>query len=512
MGLRVSTALLLAGVLVLGLACTIGRGTVAPRPGETPEELEAAGDVLAAVGGSVPVIDVRVSALAGSEQRRTVGVVVGENRRILMDATALSLEVGEGEHAETAHTRSIKVVFHPGGDAERRRDGEVRRMSEEHGLALLSLSDEAPPALPLSDDVSDDSRCFLVGLPLSMSRPVVQAGRVRGYRQTSEGRFLAHTAGHDAHVTGPIVDPRGELIGLQIADTPGDRMAIPAVEIAGWMATPDPEELEPSEPGHVVGALLSTMDVPHRLNDAGRGYVLPRPDGADLVIEQVEGIISVRVDLGTLHVGDAIEGLRSNYSDPVGAIALRPVANGERVTWVARLPADVATAPYLSEVTRIASLQAERWRQLQAGLEPDYPYEHYPGGDEEAQETRLAEIIDETGLVCVESGDALKLNPEAAVPVFANVFRGMAYVYAYSGGMPGDGASEQEQTALSLLQRNWELPLGRLALDKHLDLAWEAQVPMDYLTADHLQMLVRVCQSEVARLKSTYGDVPFNEQ
>lgn len=500
-------------LMALTSACDLRRGRVESRPGETTAELAAAGEVLEAVGDSVPLISVRVAAASGTQERRTVGVVVGDNRRVLVDAKSLSLDVGDGEDAEVAHTRSIAAIFHPGGPKEERLPAEVVRENGDRGLALLSVqTDIRPPALELGDDLPDGARVYLIGIPLNMTRLAVESGEVRGYEDTDSGRFLVHTAGHEPDVTGPVVDSEGNLIGLQMSGVPRERMAIPAVEIARWLQTPDRGEMPPSEPGRVLDRVLREMDVDYRASEAGDGFVLPRRDGPDLLLRQREGIVSVRADLETFHVGDAVEGLRSNYSDPLGAIALRPTGGDEQVTWIARLPADALNAAYLSYVAEIAVIQAARWRQLQAGMEPDYPYEHYPGGDETAHQTRLAEIVTSTSIPSEASGDGYKLEPSAAVPVFTNVFRGMAYVYAYSGGLPGEGASGQEQVAEELLRRNWELPLGRLALDKHLDLAWEAQVPMEHLTAEYLTALVRVCQAEVARIKSTWGDVPFNEQ
>jgi len=87
----------------------------------------------------------------------------------------------------------------------------------------------------------------------------------------------------------------------------------------------------------------------------------------------------------------------------------------------------------------------------------------------------------------------------------------MAYIYAYSGGMPGEGESERDQVARELLRGNWQLRHGRLSLDKYLDLAWEAQVPIDYLTPAQLAVLVRAGAAEVAALKKKYGVIPFNE-
>jgi hypothetical protein len=284
------------------------------------------------------------------------------------------------------------------------------------------------------------------------------------------------------------------------------------VEIAQWLHTPVPDQLDLSKPGQVLGRILEDMDVQYRVSEAGNGYVLPRASETDLLVRQIEGIVSVEADLGTLHVGNAIEALRSNYSDPVGALALKPAEGADELMWVARIPADAANAAYLDYITQMADVQIERWRQIAAGLDPGYPYEHYPGGDETALSSELVEILNESGLPHEDSGEGHRINPGAEVPVYTNEFRGMAYVYAYSGGMPGKDEAEQEQMARELVRRTWELPLGRLSLDKYLDLAWEAQVPVQHLTPEYLKSLVRVGQTEITRIENTYGEIPFNEQ
>ncbi|MGM0492087.1 MAG: S1 family peptidase [Armatimonadota bacterium] len=509
--MRIFVALSLLALLVALPACERGRGTVVSAPGEKPEEMSAAGEVLDVVGASVPLIRVQVSATSGDDERQTVGVVVGESGRILLDAEALSLTSGTGDGAEFAYSRSIEVIFHPGLDTEHRHQASVVRQDHDSGMALVVMEGGVAPAAPLGDDVSDGARAFLVSDPLSSGRLAVEAGTVREYVTTEAGRFVRHTAGRDADAAGPVFDKEGRLIGLQVEKGPTDRMAIPAVEIAQWLQSPVPDAGATNESGRALARLLPRIDMQYRVNEDGAGYVIPSPDDIDLLVREASGIITVEVDLGALHVGDAIEALRSNYSDPVGAYALKPTDAAERLVWVARLPTQAANASYLEYILRIGVLQSTRWTRIAAGMEPGYPYEHYPGGDQEALREQLAEVIRETQIPHEASGDGHRLRPDSQFPVYVSEFQGMAYVYAFSGGMPGQGDAEQDQTARTLLRRNWEMPLGRLALDRFLDLEWEAQVPIEHLTAGHLAALVQVAQEEVSRLQQTHGEVPFNE-
>jgi hypothetical protein len=493
-------------------ACDRQRGTVAPGPGETPAELDAAGEVLSAVGDSVPLVEITLTTSSETRQRRTTGVVIQDPPRVLIDSAPLNLAVGEGEAQQTAHTRAIAAIFHPGSEEQRSYPASVVRNSATHGLALLALDGATPPSIPLSDDVADGARAYLISIPFGANRLAVQAGAVVGYTDTEEGRFVRHSSGHGGDAAGPLVNSRGELVGLQTTGGPARNMAVSSVEIDRWLRTPDPGELPPAEPGQVIQDLLQQMDVRHQAATDGDGYLLPRPGGESIVLRQTEGIVSAQIVLGSLHVGDAVEALRYNYSDPVGSLCLRPREGADELVWTARFLADAATAGYLSYVTRMAEIQAARWRQLRAGLDVEYPYEHYPGGEEDALREQLEGIIQQSQIPYEVSGEAFEMHPEADVSVFTNEFRGMAYVYAYSGGMPGDDASERERIARELVRRNWQLPLGRLALDKHRDLAWEAQVPMEHLSAQYLAALTRVCQDEVSRLKERYGTVPFNEE
>lgn len=505
-------ALVVTALLALTSSCDLRRGIVQSAPGETHEDLTAAREVLGAVGDSVPLISVRVASVSTVDERRAVGVVVGERQWVLVDAAPLSLSIRTAQGTEMGHTRAIEAIFHPGSENERRHPATVVRESADRGFALLRVEGVSPPAVSFGDDVADGTAAFLVTRPFNADRLIAEAGRVSEYLHTDEGRFLSHTAGYEPDSTGPVFAPGGELIGLAISGAPGERMAVPAVEIAEWLRTPAPGELSAVEQGQVLNRLLSQMDLTFRATAEGDGYTVTLQSGLDITARQTGGLIALDSDLGGLHVGDAMEALHANYSDPVGALALKPTEGVDQLVWVTRLPADAANAAYLQYILRMTDVQTARWEQIAAGLKPDYPYEYYPGGDTEELVAQLAEIIRQSGIPHAESGEGYKLYPDATVPIFVNEFRGMAYVYAYSGGMPGDDAAEQEQIARELIRRNWQMALGRFALDKHDDLAWEAQVPVAHLTPGHLAALARVGQDEIARIESTYGDIPFNEQ
>ncbi|MGC9316754.1 MAG: YbjN domain-containing protein, partial [Armatimonadota bacterium] len=94
--------------------------------------------------------------------------------------------------------------------------------------------------------------------------------------------------------------------------------------------------------------------------------------------------------------------------------------------------------------------------------------------------------------------------------VSTQIYRGVVYTHSYTGGMPGETRAEQGQTAIELLKRNWDDPLGRLALDADNDLVWESQVPAGFLTPDYLAILAGTAATQVADFIEMYGRIPFN--
>ena len=58
--------------------------------------------------------------------------------------------------------------------------------------------------------------------------------------------------------------------------------------------------------------------------------------------------------------------------------------------------------------------------------------------------------------------------------------------------------------------RNWDDPFGRLSLDSDLDLLWESQVPIDFLTPDYLAIIANTCATQASSFWEEYGHTPFN--
>ena len=125
---------------------------------------------------------------------------------------------------------------------------------------------------------------------------------------------------------------------------------------------------------------------------------------------------------------------------------------------------------------------------------------------------RLKQLIAATELQSEEKEDYFLLPYDNDVTVAASIFRGMVYVRAYTGGMPGENRGEQALIAIQLLKRNWNDSFGRLALDGDNDLVWESQVPFDFVTPDYLAILTGTCATQVASFWEEYGHVPLNEQ
>jgi len=117
----------------------------------------------------------------------------------------------------------------------------------------------------------------------------------------------------------------------------------------------------------------------------------------------------------------------------------------------------------------------------------------------------------------VALGDQLEVDGESLkttrgdLTVWANVFRGMAWIHCYIGGMPGEEQPEQLINAGDCLRRNWRDPLGRLSVDDQNDMAWEMQVPVEMLTTELLNKALADAELQVQAIWSRYGHVPFNE-
>jgi len=505
---RTAAGVALVGVLLAGGllgGCPSAGGKQAPlRSGQSASELSAASGALEAAGESVVLVEVKLLGGGGSESRRTAGFVLTGDGKLVCAADPLAMSLGDGE----AYARTVRAIFSPGLEDEVGYPCEVLRENAQAGLALLQIDRQDLRPLTLGGEAPAETEVFLIAAPLGLRGLAAHAGKVAGAAGGGDALMLVHTAGSGLGGGGPLVDAEGRLVGLSLADGgDGQAQAIPVARIANWLESPPEDEAPPTKPGVVVRSLLEEAELVFK--EQGEEFALPYDNGVTVMVGQHENLIVLVVAPGELPAGSALRALRFNYDDPYGCLALG--VDGA-LLWTARIPVEFASAEYLKTVAGVAAQRALAWRDMVAGEEPPDAADLYPGGDDEALLASLEEIVARSELEFEPSGDrTFKLLFGDAPMVRVTVYKGVAYVYAYSGGMPGADAAEQERIGRELLARNARDPLGRLALDNDDDLAWEAQVPMGYLAPEYLAALARAGTQQVAELLEQYGDVPFNE-
>jgi len=477
-----------------------------PKPGQSAEELAAAARVLQQVRDGVALVEVTALTATGSHTRATTGFVLAADGSIVCSAAPLA-PAAAGE--ETTYLRTVRAVFHAGTEEERGHDCTVVRANQEVGLALLQAAESDLTPLELGGEVQAGEAVFALSDPAALGVLSAQAGQAVGYEGEGAARMLRHSAGGlGTGAAGVLVDAQGRVIGLAVDRTEaGEGLAIPVARIAAWLESAGEDEA-PAEPRTSLGAMLESAELIFEESD-GR-FELPYKNGMTVLAAQLGDLIVISAALEPLPAGSGLDALRWNYADPYGGLALTP---DDALVWLAKVPVQFVTPQYLGALCRVGAVRAQAWSDDPTDASLESAADLYPGGDEEALTGRLGTMVEATGLQHEPSGESsYRMFTESGPAAYTNVYRGAAYVYAFSGGMPGDGAAEQERIAHELLARNWHDPLGRLALDQHDDLAWEGLVPMDDLQPAHLAMLARTCAREIADLESTYGDVPFNEQ
>lgn len=502
-----------AGVVLLGTV--LGSGLLAgcprtraqappPRPGQSASELAAAATVLDAVGESVALVEVKLFGAEGVRTRVTTGFVLTADGKLVCPASALTMSVGE----EEAYARTVRAVFHPGLEDESSFTCEVLRENRDVGLALLQAEGGDHTPLTVGGEVQPTSPVFLIAAPMGLHSLGAYMGTLAANDGQGAESTLVHTAGVGVADEGPLLDRRGRLIGVSLVrGEDGRARAIPVARITGWLESAPEDEPLPARPGTVVRALLTEAQLVFA--ERGEEFVLPYDNDVTVTVRQQEHLIAISAPAGALPAGRARVALHFNYDDPYGSLAL---AEDGSLRWIVRIPAEFASATYLKNVASAGAQRAAAWAEVAAGGDLPDATGLYPGGDETALYERLKTAVVASGLAFEPSGEeTFKLLFGNTPAVFVNVYLGVAYVHAFSGGMPGATEDEQEQIARNLLRRNAHIPLGRIALDNYDDLAWEAQVPMDSLTPDYLAALARVGTQEVAGLIEEYGRVPFNE-
>jgi len=503
-----ASAAVLAALLLAGCPPRTEWLRPEPAPGQSAEDLGAAARVLEQVRDGVALVEVTALTDAGSQSQATAGFVLTADGSIVCAAGPLAQADG-ATGGEVVYLRTVRASFCAGTDEERGYDCTVVRENRDVGLALVQAAASDLTPVELGGEVQAGEAVFAVAEPVGLGRLSAQAGQAVGYEGEGSGRMLRHSAGSLGGAEGVLLDGQGRVIGLAVGDAEaGEALAIPVARIATWLESSPEDEAPPAAPGTSLGAMLESADLIFTESD-GR-FELPYDNDTTVLAAQLGDLIVISMALPALPGGSGLNALRWNYADPYGGLALTP---DDDLVWLAKIPVQFATPPYLKEVCRVASVRGKAWIDDPADTSLESSAEYYAGGDTEALTPRLAAIVEATGMPHEPSGErSYRMTTESGPAVYTNVYRGAAYVYAFSGGMPGEDAAEQERIARELLARNWHEPLGRLALDQHDDLAWEALVTMDYLQPEHLAMLARTCAAQVADLQSTYGDVPFNEQ
>lgn len=476
-----------------------------PKPGQTEAELAAAARIIEKVRGGIPLIEVTVDTASGTEKHTTTGFVLTADGWIVCGTEALE---PSSSQPEEALERSVQAIFHAGTQEEWSYSCTVVREDQQVGLALLEADTEGLTALKLGGRVEPGTPVFALTHPLGMRALAAQAGKALGYVETPAGPSLRHNAGVEFGGPGPVVDERGEVLGLTNAGgEDGERVAIAAERIAAWLESLPTETVAPTATPDSLRAMLERAGLIFREED--QRFALPYDNGITVNVGRRGRLIVLSVNLPELPAGDAVQALRWNYADPYGRLALTPEG---ALVYKATIMAEFCSPRYLKTVADATAVRAKAWIDDPTAVSLDDVGDVYPDGDADVLGPRLQRIVAACGLPYEGEVDTFSLTPESGPKVWVSLYRGVAYVYLFSGGMPGADEAEQERIGRELLTWNWRSPLCRLALDSYHDLACEAQVPMDYLQPQYLAVIAQECARLVEEIRARYGEVPFNEQ
>jgi len=490
---------------------------------------EMPASVVAKLKDAVVLIEVSLATAEGELGASGSGFVISPDGQIVTNAHVVSM-TSEDEFGGVivATDRTVNVVFHPATAQEEIRPARVLRENHDLDLALLKIERATPVYLGFvdSDSVVETSRIYVCGHPLGLREFSIRTGTVTAHRTWEGSRYIEHDASaEEGNSGGPVVLVDGSITGVHTLTLVSSGMltkfAIPSKIVTGWLATAPSEDPPPPIPGKKIRDMLANSDL--NWTEVGTAMFALTPEGGQTVyVHEYESFLRVYAELGALpgenaylQGAAALAALRFNYEDPVGRISLWEHDEMRDLYWEAQVPMSVATVQYLAALSRVGSVQIERWSEFMNVEELTEVGALYPGGDEEALTDRLEEQIKAAKLnyeskQYEEGGRYFKLPYDNEVDVYASIFSGMVYTRAYTGGMPGEDATQQGQYAIEMLVRNWDDPFGRLALDGDNDLVWESQVPADFITPDYMAILGATCATQVADFLEEYGEWPFN--
>lgn len=506
-------------VAVAGLPFAPAALTAAHAQGGLPAEL------VAKIKDAVVLIDVTLSTAEVESQASGSGFVISPRGEIVTNAHVVSqlIETDTGGTI-VADTRTIEVVFHPGTAQERTFPAQVMRENHDLDLALLKIDADTPVYLDFadSDAIPETAPIYACGHPLGLREISIRTGTVTAHR-TWEGRpYIEHdAAAEEGNSGGAVVNERGEVVGVHTLTLVSQGMltkfAIPSNVVTAWLATDPAQDPDIPIPGKAIRELLAQTDLIYSEEEGGI-FAIPYDNNVTVMAHQHEDFLRLYVDLGPLS-GDtalaqgavALEALRFNYTDPVGRLSVWDQGeSGKALYWECQVPMSSASGEYLKTIALVGANQAARWQQILNGESPDEPTDLYPGGDDATLLARVKQHLEATGLHFEEGDKHFKIPYDNGVNVYSQIYRGVVYTYAYTGGMPGDTRSAQGQIAIELLKRNWNDPFGRLSLDPDYDLVWESQVPASFLTPDYLAIICATAATQVGSFLEEYGNIPFN--
>ncbi|MGD9497064.1 MAG: S1C family serine protease [Armatimonadota bacterium] len=541
----VGSVVLAAGAILLGCPAPRQEQITTPTAGGGPRANEA---VLQKIRDAVVLVEVDLTFPDGSASGSGTGFVVNDKGRIVTNAHVVAPQV-ETEDGTThvAVSRAVRVIFHAGTTEEQSYAAEVLRENPEIDLALLKIDLQTPTFLELadSDAIAETAPIMVCGHPLGLREISFRTGTVSAHRVFEGKTYLEHDAEADSgNSGGPVVDEQGRVVGVHtqtiISANMSTKWAIPSNVVRAWL-TSDPRTDPPvyfasASPGGrpipggsastggttssgsatpAVEELLAATGLIYKHWQGGT-YEVPYENEATVYVQAFDDLLRVYALFGDLPDGAAFAALRFNYFDPVGRMSINEEGGVDRLYWEAQVPMGVASGDYLRDLCNIAANQIENFAQYLAGgedTEPETPTELYPGGDPQALHAQLGRLLEQSGLVYeVFDEENFKVPFDNDVNVYAKIFNGVAYIHAYTGGLPGESPQEAERLALEMLRFNWNDPLGRLALDDDIDVVWECQVPMDYLTADYLYIVANVASNQVGEFWGIFGKIPFNAE
>ncbi|MGI5816615.1 MAG: S1 family peptidase [Armatimonadota bacterium] len=535
------------GVILALMACLLAGCPGARDGGDTPItqtdggplSIERLNELLKA---TVVLVEVDLHMTDGSTVSGSgSGFVVNDRGRIITNAHVVEPFITDDNgNRHLAVGRTVRVVFSPASEREETLQAEVVRENSDLDLALLKVARQTPAFLGLGSSASapEMTRIICAGHPAGLREISMRGGTVTAHRTFEGNKWLEHDADAEFGSSGgPVVDEGGRVVGVMtqvvLNRFLASMWAVPSDTLRDWLAS-DPHNdppvyfasTESGGPGRVQiteddrPPSTATTALEDLLRASGLAYSywqndtwqIEYPNAGTVYVEVFEDILRAWVGYGEMPAEAGLPALAFTFHDPVGRLSVNNEDGVDILYWEAQVPMGVATPQYLRDLCDIGATQMQNFLAwLTSDAELQTPTDLYPGGDAAAHHAKLARALEDSGLVYeAYDEDTFRIPFDNDVDIYVNVFNGVAYFHSYTGGMPGGSAAEIRANATEMLRFNWTDPLGRIAVDEDVDVLWECQVPMSYLTADYLYIVASVGSSRVGAYRDIFGVHPLN--